>query len=134
MHVCRSCGYYAVQIFCGCVKVTEYNYDTNELTVWYEGDHICTLKPDIMTKRNFFESLPLSRKHTANTTRKFEMIACAFYVGQGKILKAKEVAMAMNDTSRLEKMRYVTPGVQHTSNPEDIAVVFSLISNIKKQF
>ena len=133
MHVCRSCGYYAVQIFCGCVKVTEYNYDTNELTVWYQGDHICTLKPDIMTKRNFFESLPLSR-NIRLTPQEIRDDCMRFYVGQGKILKAKEVAMAMNDTSRLEKMRYVTPGVQHTSNPEDIAVVFSLISDIKKQF
>ena len=60
MYVCRSCGDYAVEIFCGCVKVTEYDYDTNELTIWYQGDHICVPKPDIMTKRNFFETLPLS--------------------------------------------------------------------------
>ena len=57
-----------------------------------------------------------------------------FYFGQGNIVKAKEVAMAMNDTTCLEKMRYVTPGVKTTNHPEDIAVVFSLISDIKEEF
>ena len=54
MHVCRSCGYYAVQIHCGCKKVTEYNPVTKELDVYYEGNHICTPKPDVLTKCNFF--------------------------------------------------------------------------------
>ena len=40
--VCKSCGYYAVEIYCGCRKVTEYNKQTQELDVWYEGEHNCT--------------------------------------------------------------------------------------------
>ena len=61
LYCCRSCGYYAVTVHCGCKKVTEYNADTTELDVWYEGEHICLPKPDEKTKRNFFEALPLSR-------------------------------------------------------------------------
>ena len=133
MYVCRSCGYYAVEIFCGCVKVTEYDYHTNELTVWYQGDHICVPKPDIMTKRNFFETLPLSR-NIRLTPQEIRDDCMRFYFSQGNIVKAKEVAMAMNDTTRLEKMCYVTPGVKTTNHPKDIAVVFSLISDIKEEF
>ena len=58
-YICKCCGYYAVQIFCGCRKITEYNSVTKELDVWYEGVHNCIPKPDAMNKRNFFELLPL---------------------------------------------------------------------------
>ena len=59
LHVCCSCGYYAIQIHCGCKKVTEYNLHTKELYIYYEGDYICMPKPDRLSKRNFFEQLPV---------------------------------------------------------------------------
>ena len=57
-HVCKCCGYYAIRVYCGCKKVTEYDFDTKEITVWYEGDHNCTPKPNVKSKINFFENLP----------------------------------------------------------------------------
>ena len=58
-YVCNPCGYYAVQIYCGAHKVTEFNRDTNELDIWFEGTHNCMPKPDVANKCNYFETLLL---------------------------------------------------------------------------
>ena len=58
-HVCKCCGFFTVEINCGCKKEAEYNLDTKEVTVCYEGEHNCTPKPDVKAKINFFENLPL---------------------------------------------------------------------------
>ena len=57
-----------------------------------------------------------------------------FFFSEGNIEKAREVAMKLNDTMRLENLRYVTPGTQSKNYPEDIAVLFSLMDDIKQEF
>ena len=46
-HACSIYGYLATRIFCGCIKVTEFNRQENLLTIWHQGKHKCNLKPDI---------------------------------------------------------------------------------------
>ena len=48
-YICKCCGYYAVQTFCGSRKITEFDRVKKELNVWYEGKHNCIAKPDILT-------------------------------------------------------------------------------------
>ena len=133
LHVCHCCGYYAVQIYCECFKVTEYNHNTKELDVWYKGKHICVLKPDVVNKRNFFEILPLNH-NILHTPQEICNNCMHFFFSQGNIEKAQEVAMKFNDTTQLEKLWYVTPGTQSKNYPEDIAVLCSLIDDIKQEF
>ena len=51
--------------FCGCVKVTEYDKENNILTVYHQGTHSCTPKPDIQqhvekAKEANFDNAPLN--------------------------------------------------------------------------
>ena len=57
-HVCKCCGFFAVQKYCGCYKVIEYDKVTKEVSVWYIGEHICTPKPDTQAMKNYFDTLP----------------------------------------------------------------------------
>ena len=64
-HTCRSCGFYTHREFCGCVKVTEYDKENNILTVYHQGTHSCTPKPDIQqhvekAKEANFDNAPLN--------------------------------------------------------------------------
>ena len=130
-HVCKCCGYYAVQIHCGCKKTADYNLDTKEITVFYEGEHNCTPKPDIKSKINFFENLPL-RSSLRLTHTELRNDCMRYFVSKGEYDKAMEVALNLNDPHLIERMRYITPGSRNISNyAEDIAVVFGMIGEIK---
>ena len=132
LHCCRSCAYYALRIHCGCKKVTEYNPETKELDIWYEGEHNCVPKPNEKTKKNFFEALPLSR-NLRLTPQEIRDDCMRFFLSNGNIEKAREVAMRLNNNEALEKLRYVTPGNSSFKYPEDIAILFSHIDDIKKE-
>ncbi|MCG8621943.1 MAG: hypothetical protein MJE68_08125, partial [Proteobacteria bacterium] len=130
--VCKSCGYYAVEIYCGCRKVTEYNKQTQELDVWYEGEHNCTPKPDIASKRNFFESLPL-RHDLRLTPTELRNDCVRFFMSTGNFEKAKEVAFLLNDKDALEKMRFLQPGGKATHYCMNISEAFEIIGKMKTE-
>ena len=47
LYVCGSCGLAAERIYCGCIKCVEFDKDTQVLTYWHQGDHICVVKPNV---------------------------------------------------------------------------------------
>ena len=59
VYVCGSCGYVATRIYCGCVKVVEFNKNTEFLTYYHQGDHICAVKPNVKERRKALDTLPL---------------------------------------------------------------------------
>ena len=132
LHVCRSCGYYATQIFCGCIKVTEYDPIKKELSVVYEGEHICTPKPDLITKRNFFEQLPV-RRNLRLAPQEVRNDAMRYYFATGQWEKGFEVALHMKNPELIEKLRFVIPGDRLVNFPDDEAILFSNISDIKEE-
>ena len=103
------------------------------MDVWYEGEHICVPKPDVVNERNFLETLPLSH-NIFHIPQEICNDCMRFFFSKGNIEKAREVAMKLNDTMLLEKLWYVTPGTQNKNYPEDIALLFSLIDDIKQEF
>ena len=133
LHCCHSCWYYAVHTHCDCKKVTEYNSETKELYVWYEGEHICMPKPNEQTKQNFFESLPLSC-NLCLTPHDIRDDCMCYFLSRGNVEKVKEVALHLNNTEALEKLHYVTPGSSTSFRyPEDIAILFSHTADIKSE-
>ena len=131
-HICKCCGYYAVQIHCGCKKIIEYDNDTKELTVWYEGEHNCTPKPDTKAKMNYLESLPL-KSSLRLTYGEMKNDCMRYFLSSGQYEKAMEVALKLNDPHLIEKMRFIQPGGNISDYAEDIAVAFSCIGDIKKE-
>ena len=131
-HICKCCGYYAVQIYCGCKKLTEYDPSTKELSVWYEGEHNCIPKPDVQTKQNFLKTLPLN-VNLRLTPREMKNDCMRYFFTTGQIEKAMEVARLMDDNVLLEKMRYMKPGPMTSDYAEDIAVAFSNIADLKEE-
>ena len=112
-YICKCCGYYTVQIFCGCRKITEYNSVTKELDVWYKGVHNCIPKPDAMNKHNFFELLPL-RRDLRLTPHEFRHDCVRYFMSIGQLEKVKEVVLLLDNRDELEKMRYLQPGGKTT--------------------
>ena len=131
-YICRSCGYYAVQIFCGCHKVTEFDKEKNELDVWYEGSHNCTLKPDVINKHNYFETLPL-RRDLWLTPTELRNDCVHFFMTTKQYKKALEVTRMLNNRDELERMRFLQPGGKVTHYCSDIKEAFEIIKQLKKE-
>ena len=108
-YVCKCCGFFAVQKFCGCSKVVEYDKDTKQLTVWYKGKHICTPKPDTKLMRNYFDTLPF-KSSLRLTHTELKNNCMRFFLSTGQVDKAMEVAHMLKDPHLIEKMRFLQPG------------------------
>ena len=129
--VCKCCGYYAKHFHCGALKNTEYDYETGMLTVWYEGKHNCIVKPDLETKENFLQNLPLDETLRA-TPRELKIDLIKMYLAEDNINKAVEISRLMDDNTIIEKMQYMTAVPLPTPLNEDIFEAFKNISTLKK--
>ena len=132
-YVCKCCGYYGVVENCGCKKIIEYDEDKKLLSVWYEGKHNCHIKPDVKTKTNFLNSLPLNTDCLQKTPRELKMDLFKILMLEGKINEAVKVTRQMDDPTLIEKMRYMAKwkGVD-TGKPEDEMEAFRCITNLRK--
>ena len=131
-YICKCCGYYAVQIFCSCRKITEYNSVTKELDVWYEGVHNCIPKPDAMNKRNFFKLLPLHRD-LCLMPHEFRNDCVWYFMSIGQLEKVKEVALLLDNRDELEKMRYSQPGGKTMHYCSTLTEAFEVLEKIMKE-
>ena len=125
-------AFFAVQKFCGCSKVVEYDKDMKQLTVWYEGKHICTPKPDTKSMKNYFDTLPF-KSSLRLTHTELKKDCMQFFLSTGQIDKAMEVACMLKDPHLIEKMHFLQLGGNISNYVEDIAVAFSCIGDIKKE-
>ena len=132
-YVCKCCGYYGVVENCGCKKIIEYDEDKKLLSVWYEGKHNCHIKPDVKTKTNFLNSLPVNTDRLQKTPRELKMDLFKILMLEGKINEAVKVTRQMDDPTLIEKMRYMakSKGVD-TGKPEDEMEAFRCITNLRK--
>ena len=57
-YTCRCCGYYVKKTYCGTLKAMEYDERSNCVTVYHQGNHNCTLKPDKRKNLNLHKWKP----------------------------------------------------------------------------
>ena len=56
---CSSCGYLVKKVYCGCIKVVEFDKDRGTLKYYHQGLHICHLWPNVIEQRKVLADLPL---------------------------------------------------------------------------
>ena len=115
-YTCKCCGYYAHKRYCGCLKVTEYDKDAGLLTTYHQGKHICTAKPDVISKKKYAEANVVDH-NLCSTPKEMKIDIIGNYLATGQIEKAWEVAVMMGNDKILERMTYFgeNPGQDHIS-------------------
>ena len=130
------CANHVATMLCGFIVVVKKLLSIiqlqKKLDVYYEGNHICTPKPDVLTKCNFFERLPI-RRNLRLAPQEVRNDAMQYYFLTKQWEKGLEVALHMNDPALIEKLRYILPGHKKFNFPDDEAILFSNIADIKKQ-
>ena len=94
-HTCRSSSFYVHRELCGCVKVTEFDRETNVLTVYHQGTHTCDPKPNVeehinKAKEENMENVPLSIA-LRNTLNEFQTDLIGYYIATGKFARQRNL-------------------------------------------
>ena len=129
--VCKSCGYFVPCAPCGVLKLVEYDRDTKMMTVIYEGEHNCRPKPNLKKK---FDILKDITKDTTcvRTPADARRQVIKKLLAEGKISEAIAVTCKMDDTSLLEKMRYMSKDVDTCKGQEDDIEAFRNLKTLKE--
>ena len=106
-YTCKCCGYYVHKRYCGCLKVTEYDKDAGLLTIYHQGEHICTAKPDVISKKKYAEANIL-HYNLCSTPKEVKSDIIGHYLATDQTEKAWQFAVMMDDDKILENMRYGT--------------------------
>ena len=129
--VCKSCGYFVPHAPCHVLKLVEYDCDTKMMTVIYEGEHNCRPKPNLKKK---FDILKDITKDTTcvRTPADVRWQVIKKWLAQGKISEAVAVTRKMDDTSLLEKMRYMSKDADTCKGQEDDIEAFRNLKTLKE--
>ena len=92
--VCFSCGIYADYVPCGARKRTVYDYETQELTVWHIGKHLC--KPDLDNKRHIEKVRAAVKKHKHVGPVEAKLIEVGDAAYKGDIAEGRRRARDLN--------------------------------------
>ena len=129
--MCKSCGYFVPRAPCGALKLVEYDRDTKVMTVIYEGEHNCRPKPNL--KKKFDISKDITKDTTCvKTPADARRQVIKKLLSQGKISEAISVTCKMDDTSLLEKMRYMSKDADTCKGQEDDIKAFRNLKMLKE--
>ena len=102
-YTCKSWGYYVKREHSGALKAIEFEYSSQTVTVKHQGRHKCQLKPDCKSQLEYAQEQTLNRD-LRKSPRELMIDLIGYYLAQGDIEKAKEVAEKMDDYRVIEKL------------------------------
>ena len=127
---CKSCGYMAPRVYCGCVKAIELDYDRGTLRIFHQGTHICHLKPNVPVRRKALDDLPLPI--TGSTKAKKYMHDCfKYHLENDDIDAAFNVCDAVCEDDVIAQIKRMRKYPNKSVHRQDVVDAFSHICRIK---
>ena len=108
----------------------EFEFSSQIVMVMHQGTHRCHLKPDHKSKMEYAQEETLNRD-LRKSPRELKIGLIGYYLAQGDIEKANEVAEKMDDYRVIEKLRYVGKDGRQRLVREDEVDSFKNIKDLK---
>ena len=105
-YTCKSCGYYVKREHCRALKAIEFEYSSQTVTIIHQGRHKGQSKPDHKSQLEYAQEQTLNRD-LRKSPKELKIDLFGYYLAQGDIEKAKDVAEKMDDYRVIEKLRYI---------------------------
>ena len=132
---CGSCGHIAQQHYCGAIKVIEFDQKTGKLRCYHQGEHICTVKPNVVERKKVLETLPIPISGSTKA-KKFMYDCFIYYVENNEINKAFDLCDEVSEVDlrdKIKKMRlYPNKSVAQHDICESFLNIAHFQSSIKK--
>ena len=107
---CSNCKVFVQCRQCNARKVTEFDQKDNVLTIYHQGKHTCTPKPNVEEQRQVaaekHKELPPLNLELRNTPREFQIDLIRYYIATGQLEKGKELAELLSHKRLLEQIKY----------------------------
>ena len=128
--VCKCCGYYVYRVYCGVRKIIEFDREANMMTVIYEGKHNCRPKPNRRKKLDEIRNIT-KNDSSVRTPADARRQVIKNLLAKGKVAEAVRVSRQMDDTSLLEKMRYMSKEANTCKGIEDEIEAFKNLRTLR---
>ena len=106
------------QTYYGAIKVIKFNKDTNYLTYWHQGFHICTLKPNVKVHRHLIDCMPLPLT-AALTPQKYMKDCMLHYIDEDDYDMAFEVPKALSEQDVIAQIKKKRKYPNHSIHKQD---------------
>ena len=107
---CSNCKVFVQCRQCNARKVTEFDQKDNVLTIYHQGKHTCTPKPDVEKQRQVAaekcKEIPPLNFELRNTLQEFQIDLIGYYIATGHLEKGKELAKLLSHKRLLEQIKY----------------------------
>ena len=130
LFVCNCCESFVAHTWCGCLRITEYDRDTQKLTYYHQGKHICSLKPNVKGNVDYLRNLPIDPQSQKTPTKLKEDIIM-YYLANNDIKKAVELIRSIDDDSAFQKLKYASKLPNFKSKPRNNLEAFQRICQLK---
>ena len=127
-YTCKICGYYVARVHCGTLKAVEYDEECGYITIYHTGNHICNVKPEKVNQLKF-ACKELLNHDLYKTPRELKYGVIGYYLNEGDVDKAYEVAQKMDDDSIIEKFRHLGKSSKRNDSKERQIDSFSMLRN-----
>lgn len=110
---CFTCGVFAASTACGARKMTEYDFNSQILTVWHVGNHTC--KPKLDRKKHIDKIRKAIMKNKSLGPVEVKMLEVGDATDKGDIEEGRRRARELN----WKRMRQVKGGLSRETNPNN---------------
>ena len=128
--VCKCCGYFVYRQYCGVLKVIEFDREANMMTILYQGEHNCRPKPNRKKKLDEIKNI-MKNDTSVHTPAEARRQVIKNLLAKGKVAEAVRVSRKMDDTSLLEKMRYMSKEANTCKGIEDEVEAFKNLRTLR---
>ena len=105
---CSNCKVFVQRRQCNARKVTEFDRKDNVLTIYHQGKHTCTPKPNTEEQRQVAaekrKELPPLNLELRNTPREFQIDLIGYYIATGQLEKVKSLRNYCHTKDSLNKL------------------------------
>ena len=129
--VCNSCGHLVNRVYCGCIKIVEFDKDTSALTYFHQGNHLCHLKPNVVERRRVLDNLPLPLTGSSKA-KKYTQDCFTYYMENDDIDAAFNFAEAVSEADVVDLIKKRKKYPNKSVHRQDLIDSFSHVTRIRK--
>ena len=128
--ICSCCGFPTERDYCGCIKAVEYNRETESMTYYHQGFHICGVKPNVRECRKVIEKLPIPI--TAYTKPSKYMKDCMYhYIDSEDYDSAFDISKSLSQADVISEIKKLRKNPDRSLHKRDELLSFHHVNRMK---
>ena len=130
MYACNSCGRLAKRIYCGVIKMIEFDRQRGTLLYQHQGTHRCHLKPNVPERRKALDDLPIPMSG-ATKPKAFLHECFQYHLKNDAVVEAFKMCDAVSEADIIDRVKKMRNYPNKTINRQNLLHTFGNIAHIQ---